>query len=202
MRTLALTATVVLFAAGAGCRKKAPNTSVPDPVPAAPSAPNVPSAPSVPAAARTANPVTMPSGWAVYTPPEKDFSVAAPGTPRVETVPQQGETVRVYTFRKGTTVLRAIVSERTGARPQWAQPDAVKSDPDIVRGSLKELPAAKGFARAMEFRRTDPRDGLVLSRSYWSAGNGPDVGLSVLKPDAVPADQTSAFLDSFAFHGR
>jgi hypothetical protein len=195
VRTLALAATAVLLAGSAGCRKKA-QPAAPDPVPSAPTAPTVPQV------ARKANPVTVPPGWAEYAPPERDFSVVAPGAPRVETVPQQGDTVRLYTFRKGGTVLRVFVSERSGTRPQWAEPAGVRSDPAVVPGSIKELPASATFPRGLELRRTDPRDGLTVLRAYWSAGHSPDVALHVLKPDSVPESERRAFLDSFAYHGR
>jgi hypothetical protein len=195
VRTLTLAATAVLRAGGSR-KKPAPVDSAP--APAVPGAP----APSAPQVARKANPVTVPSGWAEYTPPEKDFSVVAPGAPRVETVPQQSDTVRLYTFRKGGTVLRVFVSKRTGPRPQWAEPAGVRSDPAVVPGSIKELPASATFPRGLELRRTDPRDGLMVLRAYWSAGHGPDVALHVLKPDSVPESERRAFLDSFAYHGR
>jgi hypothetical protein len=200
VRTLIFAATAILLAGGVGCRKKpAPVDS--DPAPAVPGAP-APSAPVAPKVARKANPVTVPTGWAEYAPPEKDFSVVAPGAPRAEVVPQRADTVRTYTFRSGTTVLRVFVSERAGARPQWAEPDAARNAPDIVRGSLKELPARAGLARGLELRRTDPRDGAMLVQAWWPTGSTTDIGLHVLKPDSVPAEHARAFLDSFAYHGR
>jgi hypothetical protein len=138
----------------------------------------------------------VPVGWKTYTPPEGDFSVAAPGDPTVVPAKREGEqSVRAYVFRQGDATLNVLVYERTGKATQQDRPAQLRATPGVMARTLREVPL-DGMP-GLEFLYSDPQDGDCLVRVYRSADGKQAVHLRIVKPETLPGYQPNAFLDSF-----
>jgi hypothetical protein len=138
----------------------------------------------------------VPVGWKVYTPPEGDFRVAAPGEPTV--VPAQREkeqTVRTYVFRKGDATLTVLLFERTGKAAEMDRPAQFRADPRVMPRTLHEVEL--DGVPGLDFLYDDPHDGACQVRLYRSKDGKQAVHLRITRPETLPAHESGSFLDSF-----
>lgn len=138
----------------------------------------------------------VPVGWNRYSPPEGDFSVAAPGEATVIGPKRDGEqSVRTYVFRKGDATLSVLAFEREGKATQRDRPAEIRADPAVIARGLREV-EQEGL-RGLEYLYKDAHDGVCLVRVYrWEDGKRA-VTLRITKPETLPGYETMAFMDSF-----
>jgi len=139
-------------------------------------------------------------GWAIYSPPEQDFSVMAPENSvevKIREEPKFGK-LRRHVF--GTNGARSfsvtIHTERTGALAGNSV-EEVKADTSyILPGSLKDI--SIGDTPGVEFR-VKGRSGESVFREYCPEDNSRTITLHVAKnlENGVTEDEVRLFLDSF-----
>jgi hypothetical protein len=156
---------------------------------------------AAPAPVQTASSGGLPAGWKTYTPPEGDFTVAVPGDPAlVQPQREADQNLRLFVFRKGEAALHVMVFERTGKATQRDTPAEIRSDPQVIAGTVRDV--QMGVMSGLEFQYNDPQDGVCLMRVCRSADGTRAVTLRIVKPGLLASDETRAFLESFKLSGR
>ena len=135
------------------------------------------------------------AGWALYSPPEQDFSVMAPENVETEVREDFGN-VREYIFRKAEAYITVTI--RTDRKEPLAgnSVEELKSSADILPGSLKDI--SLGDMSGIEFR-TQGRIGESIFREYCGSDNSRTISIQVAKDfgGGFTDDEMRRFLDSF-----
>ena len=144
-------------------------------------------------------PTTL-KGWAIYSPPENDFSVMAPENSvkvDIREEPKFGKW-RKYAFKVNETSHFAVTihTERTGALAGNSVEEVKADTSDILPGSLKDI--SLGDTPGVEFRMKGAI-GESVFREYCPDDNSRTVTLHVAKDlgDGLTDDEVRLFLDSF-----
>jgi hypothetical protein len=144
-----------------------------------------------PAAEASAN-----DGWALYSPPEKDFSVMAPENVEVKVRESKVGKFREYVFRKGEAYITVTIHTDRKEPLAGNSVEELKSSPDILPGSLKEL--SFGDMPGIEFR-TQGGIGESIFREYCAPDNSRTISIQVAKDygGGFDEDEIRLFFDSF-----
>jgi hypothetical protein len=141
----------------------------------------------------------LPEGWMEFQPEEKDFSVAVPGKADVASpIKETNQTIRGYSFPKGDARLTVMLFvDRKGEARKQPQPETLRFDTDIVKGTLKavKLDAMPG----LEYQRKEADGTVAHYRVYRAADGSRALTLMILKADKLTPQERTAFLNSFKF---
>jgi hypothetical protein len=134
-------------------------------------------------------------GWAVYSPPEKDFSVMAPENVEAEVREHLGK-FREYVFRKEEAYITVTIHTDRKEPLAGNSVEELKSSEDILPGSLKDI--SLGDMSGIEFR-TAGRIGESIFREYCAPDNSRTISIQVAKDygGGFDEDEIRLFLDSF-----
>jgi hypothetical protein len=145
-------------------------------------------------------PPMRPLGWKLYSSLDGDlsFAVATPSDPflirsRVETG-GDGQSYRSFQFRKGELKLYVMLFRRWGKTTEWDNFDELRSDPNTIAGSVRELDLTGMPGLEFRARRVD---GSFFQRVYRSPDGTRCIALTVHNPDAWKPAEIKAFFDSF-----
>lgn len=143
----------------------------------------------------------VPSGWITFSPPEKDFSVLVPGSPKIDrnrNTDLQKE--RIFIFPKGDSSLAIyFFTNRKGSAAKIDDIQEARTNPNLVPGSLREITLGK--LKGIEVLEKDPKGNEeTLARIFRSSDGTEALSLSVKNTKGFSENEIRAFLDSFKFN--
>ncbi len=136
-------------------------------------------------------------GWALYSSPEKDFSVMAPEDVEVKVSEAKVGKFREYVFRKGEAYFTVTIHTDRKEPLAGNSVEDLKSDTsDYLPGSVKDI--SLGDMPGIEFR-TQGGIGESIFREYCAPDNSRTISIQVAKDyeGGFSEDEIRLFLDSF-----
>lgn len=136
-------------------------------------------------------------GWALYSSPEKDFSVMAPETVEVKVREAKVGKFREYVFRKGEAYITVTIHTDRKEPLAGNSVEELRSDTsDYLPGSVKDI--SLGDMSGIEFS-TEGGIGESIFREYCAPDNSKTISIQVAKDygGGFDEDEIRMFLDSF-----
>lgn len=136
-------------------------------------------------------------GWALYTSPEKDFSVMAPEKVEVKVREAKVGKFQEYVFRKGEAYITVTIHTDRKEPLAGNSVEELKSDTsDYLPGSVKDI--SLGDMSGVEFR-TQGGIGESIFREYCAPDNSRAISIQVAKDfgGGFDQDEIRLFFDSF-----
>lgn len=136
-------------------------------------------------------------GWALYSSPEKDFSVMAPEDVVVKVREAKVGKFREYVFRNGEAYITVTIHADRKEPLASNSVEELKSDTsDYLPGSVKDI--SLGDMPGIEFR-TQGGIGESIFREYCAPDNSRTISIQVAKDygGGFSEDEIRLFLDSF-----
>lgn len=137
------------------------------------------------------------NGWALYVPPEKDFSVMAPIDVGVDKRESPVGKFREYIFQQGQPYFSVTIhSDRQGPLAGNSVEELKSDTSDYVAGSVKDI--SLGDMPGVEFRMQGSI-GESIFREYCTEDNSKSISIQVAKDlgDGFSDEEIKTFLDSF-----
>jgi hypothetical protein len=136
-------------------------------------------------------------GWAMYSPPEKDFSVMAPENVEVKVREAKVGKFREYAFSKGEAYFTVTIHTDRKEPLAGNSVEELKSDTsDYLPGSVRDI--SLGDMPGIEFR-TQGVIGESIFREYCAPDNSKTISIQIAKDygGGFDEDEIRLFLDSF-----